>query len=558
MAKVKISELPALTPATLDTTFVVGISGSTTYKISINQLTSSLDTTFATDLVTAALSSSLNSKLSTSSFNSYTTSYTTDSSSFNSRIISGSAVAGTISSSIQISGLGFITASTPTDLSSLNTISASYLSFTQSYYSASSSFDSRIDGLENATSSYLTSLNGAISSSAQVLNGSGIFSSSAQLPTGLVSSSSQITSLGFITSSTPTDLSALNTISASYLSFTQSYYSASASFDSRIIAATNEQNLSGYATTSSLNIISASAWGAFQSASSYSASLQNSISASNYNITIDSASVSSLSSSFNTRITNINDVVSQGVPAGTISGSSQITPLLPTGVVSSSAQTILNLPTGVVSGSSQLTSSYDTRYASISGNQSLTGSVIISGSLTITGSIGANLYQLSDVNDTLSGSIVNGYQLAWNSSTSQWEAAAGAAAKGTTRLFISAARTNGNPFFFTAIQITSDNASSADHTTAFMITSNLLSKVTVYLRQDNAGPNSVLLRIDKNADGAAFSAATAFVSSSLSLSANTVQTYTFSNLTLTQFDNLHFYCDPVSSPGQLYGIVVIE
>jgi hypothetical protein len=194
MAKVKISELPALTPATLDTTFVVGISGSTTYKISINQLTSSLDTTFATDLVTAALSSSLDGKLSTSSFNSYTSSYTTDSSSFNSRIISGSAVAGTISSSIQISGLGFITASTPTDLSSLNTISASYLSFTQSYYSASSSFDSRIDGLENATSSYLTSLNGAISSSAQVLNGSGIYSSSTQLPDGLVSGSSQLTS----------------------------------------------------------------------------------------------------------------------------------------------------------------------------------------------------------------------------------------------------------------------------------------------------------------------------------------------------------------------------
>ena len=33
MAKVKISELPSLSPATLDTTFVVGISDSTTYKI---------------------------------------------------------------------------------------------------------------------------------------------------------------------------------------------------------------------------------------------------------------------------------------------------------------------------------------------------------------------------------------------------------------------------------------------------------------------------------------------------------------------------------------------
>jgi len=45
----KISELPALNVASLDTTFVLGISGSTTYKISINNLTSSLDTTFATD-----------------------------------------------------------------------------------------------------------------------------------------------------------------------------------------------------------------------------------------------------------------------------------------------------------------------------------------------------------------------------------------------------------------------------------------------------------------------------------------------------------------------------
>ena len=73
----KISELPALSPASLDTTFVVGISGSTTYKISINNLTSSLDTTFATDLVTATLSGSLDGKLTTSSFNSYTASIST-------------------------------------------------------------------------------------------------------------------------------------------------------------------------------------------------------------------------------------------------------------------------------------------------------------------------------------------------------------------------------------------------------------------------------------------------------------------------------------------------
>jgi hypothetical protein len=54
----KISDLPSLSPASLDTTYVVGISGSTTYKISVNQLTSSLDNVFATDLAAAALSSS--------------------------------------------------------------------------------------------------------------------------------------------------------------------------------------------------------------------------------------------------------------------------------------------------------------------------------------------------------------------------------------------------------------------------------------------------------------------------------------------------------------------
>ena len=531
MAKVKISELPSLSPATLDTTYVVGVSGSTTYKISINQLTSSLDTTFATD------SSSFNSRIIsgsavagtisgssqisalgfvtgsyttinsfnnlTQSFNSisqsfttisgsfgsidfsgingitasylsFTQSYYSASASFDNRIISGSAVAGTISSSAQITAFGFL--STSTDLSSLNTISASYLSFTQSYYSASASFDSRVDSLENATSSYLTSLNGAISSSTQVLNGSGIFSSSAQLPTGLVSGSSQIfigsgvasgsyettgrgiysssaqlpiglvsgssqilngsgifsssaqlptgiisssaqlenatitnltitnlttvnetssviyssgsnqlgdalndtqilsgsiklvgtgslngytiltsndtasfltTLNGAISSSTqvlnssgifsssaqlPTGLissstqfpsnlisgssqiSTLGFITGSYIS-SSTYTTDSASFNSRIISGSavagtisgsSQISALGYATTSSVTTISASAWGAFQSASSYSSSLATSISASNYNITINSASVSSISSSFVTSISASN------------------------------------------------------------------------------------------------------------------------------------------------------------------------------------------------------------------------------------------------------------
>ena len=382
MAKVKISELPSLSPATLDTTYVVGVSGSTTYKISINQLTSSLDTTFATDLVVNAISGTISTLATTTSLNTLSTSVdsridtleTFSSSADNRYVLSGSITQTTwdniankpndiVSSSTQISDLGFVTGSYTTlnsfnnltqsfnsisqsfttisgsfgdiDFSGINAVTESYLEFTQSYYSASASvdiritteknridailsasnvnsdtfaevvslinsvdltndnafatfytasnsritslenatssyltslngaissssqltssfdtryilsgsvtqttwgnisgkpdgivsqstdlsflntftqsIDSRVDSLENATSSYLTSLNGAISSSSQVLNGSGIFSSSAQLPNGLISSS-----LGFVA--------------------TSSYTTDSASFNSRIIS----------------------------------------------------------------------------------------------------------------------------------------------------------------------------------------------------------------------------------------------------------------------------------------------------------------------------------
>jgi hypothetical protein len=169
----KISELPALSPASLDTTFVVGISGSTTYKISVNQLTSSLDTTFTTDLVTNTLSSSLNTKLSTSSFNSYTASIST-----------GSLV---------------------TSISNLNTFTASQ---------STSSLVSRLNVIENVsgswiteseTGSFLTSLSGAISSSSQLTSSYDTrytLSGSVQpLPSNLLSSSAQITAFGFISSS---------------------------------------------------------------------------------------------------------------------------------------------------------------------------------------------------------------------------------------------------------------------------------------------------------------------------------------------------------------------
>lgn len=184
----KISELPALSPASLDTTFVVGISGSTTYKISVNQLTSSLDTTFATDLVTNTLSSSLNSKLSTSSFNSYTASISTGSlvtSISNLNTFTASQSTSSLVSRLNViesvSGSWITESETGSFLTSLSGAISSSSQLTSSFdlrYLVTGSVTSSINALNTATSSY-------------EIKGRGIWSGSAQLPTGVVSGSAQ-------------------------------------------------------------------------------------------------------------------------------------------------------------------------------------------------------------------------------------------------------------------------------------------------------------------------------------------------------------------------------
>ena len=113
-------------------------------------------------------------------------------------------------------------------LGPLNSHSGSINSFTQSYFVASASFDSRIDSVESTTSNnstaitqlqsgtssyfsssaqltdlgYLSSSNSSIvSSSAQIASFGYITSASVTVPAGTVSSSAQITALGYITGS---------------------------------------------------------------------------------------------------------------------------------------------------------------------------------------------------------------------------------------------------------------------------------------------------------------------------------------------------------------------
>jgi hypothetical protein len=163
-ARKRISELPPLNVASLDTTFVLGISGSTTYKISINNLTSSLDGTFATDLVTNALSTSLDSKLSTSSFQSFSSSVhqrildATNEQSFNGLISGSSQLTSSYDERYVISGsitqttwdniankpAGIVSQST--DLSSLNSKTGSYATTGSNEFNGNQTINGIIQG----------------------------------------------------------------------------------------------------------------------------------------------------------------------------------------------------------------------------------------------------------------------------------------------------------------------------------------------------------------------------------------------------------------------------
>jgi hypothetical protein len=491
--------------------------------------------------------------------------------------------------------------------SSLNT-------FTASYSTDSASFDIRISSLVSAgvpagtvsgssqlTSSYDTRY--TLSGSVQPLP-SNLVSSSAQIEgfetTGrnIISSSAQISAYGFISSS-HTDITSLN-------AFTASYFTDSASVDSHLITIDTKlssliSNTGSYETTGR-GIISQSVVTISDTQPStgvgnlwYDSNNGNMYLHYDTNTWVDTSNgvIQSIISdgtllttaSFNAWTSSY----TASVPAGTISGSGQITSF---GFVSGSYETTGR---GIISSSAQLTSlgyvisGGNATFNSVTANQYIvsssvyyvtesyasgshifgnslddthqfTGSVSISGSLNISpsASLGAKLWQLQDVNDTASGSITNGYQLAWNSSTSLWEPTAGATAKGSIRLYMATQRSNGTAFYFNANTRTASDSASPSSDTAFMVTTALLNKVTVYLRQDGAGPNSTQIAIYKNANGSAFSTAGIIASASLSLTTDTIQTYTFTGLTLNQFDSLHVYCDPTSTPGTLYSIVTVE
>ena len=324
----KISELPALSVASLDTTFVLGISGSTTYKISINNLTSSLDTTFATDLVTNALSSSLNGKLSTSSFNSYTQSFT------------ASVASGTISGSSQLTSSFDTRYTLSGSVANVNT----------------ASLVSRLNAIENVSGSWITE------------SETGSFLTSLS---GTISSSTQISDLGFVTGSYTT-INSFNSLTQSFNSISQSFNVISGS----VVSIQGGFDTGSYQTfTSSVNT-SISNLNTF-TASVTTASIVNSIS----NLNTFTASIST--ASLVTSISNLNTFTASQSTSSLVDRLNTIESVSGSWITESETGSFLTSLSGAISSSSQLTSSYDTRYT-LSGSVQPLPSNLLSSSAQIT------------------------------------------------------------------------------------------------------------------------------------------------------------------------------
>jgi hypothetical protein len=208
----------------------------------------------------------------------------------------------------------------------------------------SSSVDTRLDTLENATSSYLTSLSGAISSSSQLTSSfdtryvaSGSISA---VPAGTISGSAQITTLGFISSSTTINTGSFAT-------------TGSNSF-------IGNQNITGSLVVSAVAVV-------------------------NGGITVPTGSILSLTTGSSISVDSSGAIT--GSLTGSVFGIGDVVAFsasLNSRIISGSSVA------GTISGSSQLTSSYDSRY-------SLSGSVLTS----FSSSVDTRL-------DTLEASIITG------------------------------------------------------------------------------------------------------------------------------------------------------
>ena len=161
--------------------------------------------------------------------------------------------------------------------------------------------------------------------------------------------------------------------------------------------------------------------------------------------------------------------------------------------------------------------------------------------------------QLADVQDYTASAIPSGYHIEWQGT--EWAPVRPDFEQGKTRLFVAASRSNTSTFYFNSQTRTSDTSASPTADSAFMLISGDLDTIKFNLRANNSVSASI--DILKASDGSAFSSATSIVTpQSIGLTANTVSTFEFTGLTINQFDSIFIECTP-GGAAEFYGIVEI-
>ena len=453
---------------------------------------------------------------------------------YNTGIISSSTQlpAGTVSSSAQYHG--WVTSSAQVNTGSFSGSFTGSLTgtITSASYAVTASYAQSATAITPAgTVSSSAQYPGWVTSSTQIVNA---------LPAGVVSSSTQVTGYNIFATTGSNTFNGNQTITGSLTVTATASFNGTATANDVSLLLTNSSSLlltsgssiyvaaPGYITASLTGSLTGSLFG--------TASWASDVISSSYALTASYAPMSALpdgvvssSAQYPGWVTSSTQIVWSSVNynAGIVSSSAQVQPLLPGGTVSSSAQVKSNLPGGTISSSLQ----FNTLSTPFTG--SYTGS--------FTGLINSASYVTPA---GLPGGLV--------SSSTQ------IASFGNIRLQVATNRSNASAFYFNSNTRTSADSASPTADTAFLIQSTGLTTITVYLRQDNAGPNATVVGFAKNANGTAFSTAALVTSSSLNLTADTIQTYTFNGLTLGQFDAIHIYCDPTSTPGTLYGVVIVS
>ena len=453
---------------------------------------------------------------------------------YNTGIISSSTQlpAGTVSSSAQYHG--WVTSSAQVNTGSFSGSFTGSLTgtITSASYAVTASYAQSATAITPAgTVSSSAQYPGWVTSSTQIVNA---------LPAGVVSSSTQVTGYNIFATTGSNTFNGNQTITGSLTVTATASFNGTATANDVSLLLTNSSSLlltsgssiyvaaPGYITASLTGSLTGSLFG--------TASWASDVISSSYALTASYAPMSALpngvvssSAQYPGWVTSSTQIVWSSVNynAGIVSSSAQVQPLLPGGTVSSSAQVKSNLPGGTISSSLQ----FNTLSTPFTG--SYTGS--------FTGLINSASYVTPA---GLPGGLV--------SSSTQ------IASFGNIRLQVATNRSNASAFYFNSNTRTSADSASPTADTAFLIQSTGLTTITVYLRQDNAGPNATVVGFAKNANGTAFSTAALVTSSSLNLTADTIQTYTFNGLTLSQFDAIHIYCDPTSTPGTLYGVVIVS